>query len=138
MLTNQEAFTTVGNHLINQRFKSVNDDISNFCMYRGCDGRTCAIGCLISDKDYKPSFENKPAGFIIKSIPTLSQLNEQLLARLQSFHDNGIFIRGMMNVIADSIDYSPKTGYDPNDLYEGLTHIAKEFDLSMEGINKPQ
>jgi hypothetical protein len=51
----QEIFTTVKNHLLSQNARSVND--YDECVYRGVDGKMCAIGCLMPDHLYDPECE---------------------------------------------------------------------------------
>lgn len=57
--TKQEAFDTMVAHLRRQGKPSVLTGGSSriYCAYRGADGSKCAVGCLIPDDDYKPSFE---------------------------------------------------------------------------------
>ena len=64
--TAQEVFDQVAKHLLTQMKKSVAkraaesaSDSKDYCMYRGFDGTKCAAGCLISDDEYKPEFEQK-------------------------------------------------------------------------------
>lgn len=55
MMTRQEIFNTVRDHLLKQQARCINED--NNCQYRGPNGMRCAIGCLIPDEHYKPELE---------------------------------------------------------------------------------
>lgn len=48
--TAQEVFDQVASHLLTQKNKSQDQELS--CRYRGNDGTSCAAGCLISDSEY--------------------------------------------------------------------------------------
>jgi hypothetical protein len=54
MLTNQEVFDRVAEHLLTQKQKA-KDGL--MCKYRTEDGRKCAIGCLIPDDLYEERWE---------------------------------------------------------------------------------
>lgn len=85
MLSSQETFTKVRDHLLTQKKKSgsFRDDGSFRCLYRGPDGLKCAIGILLKDDDV---VENISAD----NIPSC-KLNTEMPARqlqeLQSIHD---------------------------------------------------
>lgn len=64
----QAIFDRVATHLLTQMVKSTRDHIpedpldtdtytDNRCMYRGANGTSCAIGCLIPDDKYEARFE---------------------------------------------------------------------------------
>jgi hypothetical protein len=87
----QEMFDRVVTHLLTQNARS-----SHFlktgeqCLYRGPEGRMCAIGCLIPDEIYNPEMEvgfedllERPA--IKELFPT--RKHECLGLRLQMIHD---------------------------------------------------
>lgn len=59
MATTQELFDRIVDHFIKQGRRAVDDNED--CMYRAPNGNMCAIGCLISDKVYNTSLENKGA-----------------------------------------------------------------------------
>ena len=60
MMTKQEIFDTVVTHLRAQGIRSMRGCT---CVYRGPEGRKCAIGALIPDEDFKPEWE----GYIVGS-----------------------------------------------------------------------
>lgn len=85
-MTNQEAFDKVYQHLLKQGEESLSED-GGMCMYRGVDGKSCAIGCLIPDPEYNPSFEGAPVTTIQRGVAALAGLSTGLLFDLQHVHD---------------------------------------------------
>ena len=92
-MNKQETYDKVCSHLLTQRAKSLHnkhEDIQS-CAYRGDEGRTCAIGCLIADAYYNPSME----GVGVENMSVQKALRfsgvdlsfTNLLAKLQSVHD---------------------------------------------------
>lgn len=108
-MTDQEIFTKVKNHLLTQNAKSARE-IDGACMYRGPNGRMCAVGCLIPDELYSYSIELNPVGYLPKEILNHLGGNEWLLQRLQSIHDL-IEVEQWRNA---------------------LSELATEFNLSMD------
>lgn len=87
----QEIYDTVAAHLLKQNGKALNNH--DRCAYRGADGKTCAVGCLISDDEYRPAFEgkrvNSVAAFMFgEGNARVSVANVQLLTSLQRIHDS--------------------------------------------------
>lgn len=77
-MTYQEIFNKVAIHLLNQRTRST--DETGDCRYRSGDGLSCAVGCLIKDEDYHPSFEGVGVGSVASH--TLGLLpTQELLAK---------------------------------------------------------
>lgn len=56
-MNKREIFDKVKAHLLAQDAKAL-DPVSGECMYRTSDGKTCAVGCLITDEAYNDCFEN--------------------------------------------------------------------------------
>ena len=130
MNTIQEVFDHVAGHLLKQGKQSLTEEnnysYSSGCSYRGVNGTSCAVGCLIPDDEYKVVIEGVSVIELLdeKSVPTLNSLNDNIeglqsmLLDLQVFHDNahnwdteGFSQRGifMLNQIAS--DYGCKTGH---------------------------
>jgi hypothetical protein len=83
--TLQEVFDQVATHLLTQGKQALDGDR---CLYRAPDGTKCAIGCLISDEEYKPEIE----GHSIRDLADLFLLHANLqvfdlLKALQRIHD---------------------------------------------------
>jgi hypothetical protein len=59
MLSNQEIFNKVHDHLLKQnaRASKIGLDGETQCMYRTPSGLTCAVGCLIYPNAYTPLIE---------------------------------------------------------------------------------
>lgn len=82
-MTAQEIFDTVAKHLLTQNQKCVKDMV---CQYRH-NGLKCAVGCLISDEDYRPEIE----GFNIETILQLEDKESnayQILCKIGLIHTN--------------------------------------------------
>lgn len=93
-MTPQEVFDTVTKHLLKQNSVSLSEDGSG-CAYRGLDGLKCAVGCLITDEEYRSDMENQAVATVLNfasrnGITSLSnRLDEHIiiLNRLQIIHD---------------------------------------------------
>lgn len=89
-MNRQEIFDTVLTNLRKQKFRST--DEQNFCMYRGCEGRKCAVGHLISDENYLPAMENNNFLALTErfgaNLPMFMIQERDFLQELQRAHDN--------------------------------------------------
>ena len=94
----QAVLDKVSRHLLTQNEKSLDDkgwDQTPMCLYRNRKGRKCAIGGLILDEHYKPSFEGHGVGFpeVMRAVELslgctiTEQRDEEFLRDLQSIHD---------------------------------------------------
>lgn len=94
----QEIFDHVATHLLTQKKKSVLADNPGFCCYRGSDGSSCAVGCLIPDSIYTSDiemtgvvrlFEHEmiPDWFHSFGITDREDPKLQFLQQLQNLHD---------------------------------------------------
>lgn len=52
----QQVFDKVATHLLTQKQPAMRKD-NTTCAYRAPDGKTCAVGCLMTDEEYNPRFE---------------------------------------------------------------------------------
>jgi hypothetical protein len=107
-VSKQEIFDIVSTHLLKQNKKSgkANEGLDAYfvCLYRGPANTTCAVGCLISDKEYQPNMEYKAVhavevrdvlfpSMIGKSSAQVERFSDQydklkLLNKLQGIHDD--------------------------------------------------
>jgi len=96
-MTTQTAFNKIVKHLKKQGWKKsahpedyVGDEPN--CLYRGPDGMSCAIGCLIKDKDYDRSMEGQEVDNLIDnfSLTYLEEIDLSFLSDMQYFHDGGM------------------------------------------------
>ena len=108
--TEQSIFNRVVKHLRKQKVKSWSKN-HGCCVYRDEHGNKCAVGCLITDKEYTVDMEEK-------SVYPLNDANLlpkrlinfiSLLCRLQNVHDN----------------------YSSKDWESGFAGIAHDFDLTV-------
>lgn len=86
----QEIYSKVRQHLLTQNAKSVHG-MMNKCAYRGTDGRSCAVGCLIPDELYRTSLEGgtvdrADVARLLKGLG-ITHENLDLVADLQWCHD---------------------------------------------------
>lgn len=94
-MNNQEIFDHVVHHLFKQGGPAIGVEGSYpGCAYRGANGTSCAVGCLIKDEFYHPSFEGAGADDITvvqavqKSLGRILDYKDvNLLCDLQSAHD---------------------------------------------------
>ena len=134
MLTDQEIYNKVRTHLLTQMKKSTVQLHNPFrtpctydvCVYRGEDGRKCAIGVLIPDELYTKDIEGsdilayrtlvlteplRKAGILPDNLDGKARCTRvSLLKELQVIHDN----------------------YEPYEWEAELTKLAKEFRLKVE------
>lgn len=115
--TNQTAFTAAAKGMLSQMEKSVSEEGSDACMYRGCGGLKCGVGFLLpdelavrADKEFDNGVE-----VVVKTIPEVadlfSEVDINLLVSIQGVHD----------------------GYDSHIYWEEcLKKLAEDFDLEWE------
>ena len=85
-INGQSIFNKVLAHLRKQGVASQNTD-GGTCLYRGPNGRSCAIGCLIPDDEYKEIFEYQEATAILPLLSYDYTNYVHLLTALQCAHD---------------------------------------------------
>lgn len=90
----RELFETVASHLLTQNAKSVTDPDRGRCMYRGYDGRKCAVGILIKDEYYQDWLEENLVGSTIVDAAIQRSIGRDflpgersMLSTLQEVHD---------------------------------------------------
>jgi hypothetical protein len=124
--TMQDLFDHIAKHLLTQNSKSMTP---NGCAYRGYENASCAVGCLIEDKNYRKSIEgggvvnNDVRSAIEASIGrelTGTQEAEPgtemaLLVRLQKLHDSAAVCEWRERLGWAAEDYKLKY---PNELLE--------------------
>ncbi len=94
-LTKQQIFDKVAVHLLTQKKKSVRTkDMPSYdgpsrtsCAYRTPEGLMCAVGCLITDEEYKNNGEEISARVLARKIQRLST-EQEFLATIQYLHDD--------------------------------------------------
>ena len=80
-MTDQQVFDTVVRHLAKQGRPSIGDE--GACKYRSGE-LSCAVGCLLTDEEYDPRQEGRPA---VRMVPFRLAGNIELLGDLQDVHD---------------------------------------------------
>ena len=114
----REIFYKVEKHLLKQNERSLKtSDSGSGCMYRSNGGLSCAVGCLMTDDIYRPSFEGESVrdSSIMEALTPIVGVNEDkrvlklfLLRELQKVHDEGSVV----------------------DWAGGLAKIKHDFDIS--------
>ena len=84
-MTNQDAFDKMVAHLRKQGQKAQENGT---CRYRTKSGLMCAVGCLLTDEDYRPGMEGMGVEPLLGVFDALPGLNEGLLAEMQDVHDS--------------------------------------------------
>lgn len=97
-MNKQQVFDTVVAHLRKQGKQAVNNDSK--CVLRAPDGSKCAVGCLIPDNQYDPSFESHPLEAVVVLVPRLRKMSVALLCDLQDAHD---FYGGIETVLVQQL-----------------------------------
>lgn len=81
--TKQEVFEQVKQHLLAQNKRAIND--RNTCQYKIGELK-CAAGCLISDDEYTPEFENN-SWRVLQYRNLVPETHSRLIQQLQKIHD---------------------------------------------------
>lgn len=119
MLTDQQIFDRVAVHLIEQGEPSLAYAGVSLCMYRGGEGRMCAVGRLIPDNAYDPDMERKSVLDLFNEFPRAMQVaglewrQRWLLQALQDVHDN----------------------HNPKDWDEQLGKVASHYQLKTAALD---
>jgi hypothetical protein len=94
----EKIFLRVRQHLLTQGEAAME---SFSCLYRTSDGRSCAVGCLISREAYDEEIEGNDVAVLRTCYPPVAKsigftgdeefddALEELLRRLQNLHDTG-------------------------------------------------
>ena len=94
-MNKQQVFERIVDHLLAQKEPALNPG-KYACMYRGENGKKCAVGVLIPDEEYLSGFEGKDVRELLNHYPrlhTVFDLSEEydgelrLLVMLQDIHD---------------------------------------------------
>ncbi len=100
MKSTQEAFTKIVLHLRRQGERSLDNGA---CVYRGENGRSCAIGCIIADEHYTEALEGtvlknpdrhgtwQRSGALFRALKAsgwdVSNKTLEMLCAMQAIHD---------------------------------------------------
>lgn len=93
LLTRQELFDKVCNHLLKQGKRSITDPITDYHRHYGMAGMKSAIGCLIPPEHYNKAFEYIRLPYLLHlrclhpDLKALFEINLDLLLELQLAHD---------------------------------------------------
>jgi len=87
LMTAQEVLNTMAAHLLKQGKKSIDAD-SAVCRYRSKDGLKCAVGALLTNKEYRPEMEGHNVGYIEYILPQRLVAHLELIRSGQRVHDD--------------------------------------------------
>lgn len=98
-LTSQKLVNIIVPHLLKQNARSVMKSNSKVCLYRGLNGRMCAVGAVIKDEHYNEDLEGISISIIfdrsgeklclaLKRSGIDVDSDYYLLSQLQWIHDN--------------------------------------------------
>lgn len=125
----QQAFNTIVAHLREQGVQAM-DDMGNRCMYRGKEGRMCALGVLIPDSLYDEGME----GMGIVCLDD-SDIGKGLYDYLHEKYDGGQDLIDMLTAMQEvHDDFSRAEGSEAPPMKrweEGFKAVAERFDLTI-------
>lgn len=110
----QQAFNKAYLGLKAQGFERSHENEA--CLYRGPDGKKCAIGHVIPDEHYRPEMEDGSVFYIAQRCPEALPVGlrgmpaQRALHRLQRCHDQAL---------------------DPEDMQRRLVHYAEDWGLTV-------
>ena len=110
----QQMFETSVTHMIKQGVQAViKHEGEPTCEYHTPEGLSCAVGCLITKKEYRPAMEgDRIAGVVAKfdHLPKIFYNERYFLAALQDVHDDymdhGFGVDAMHAVERVAADYN--------------------------------
>lgn len=130
-MTPQEIFNISATHLLTQNARSrgsypardsktheiISGALIEGCMYRGENGRKCAIGPLIPDDKYDERMEGRGANHeLVQEATGISLEHRRLLDSLQNVHD----------------------GFPVEDWRVALVNVAHKFHLNYDVVTNHQ
>jgi len=118
-MNNQEAFDKMVTHLFTQKVAAKTTDEDDLgkhtkCFYRMEGGLKCAVGALITDEEYRETFEDNTASSITQLVPSLVEVDGNMLNAAQSIHDYA----------------------DPVDWYERFNSMADKYKLNTTKLQE--
>ena len=117
-MNKQETFDKIWSHFITHN-NGPSIEEHGMCLYRSPNGNRCAVGLLLPDSEYDPSYEGRSI-HLIPYFKNLSEEDSEFLVDLQRCHDRAAtsyrsdfsdFMRKFLTEVAE--DYRLET---PNDV----------------------
>jgi hypothetical protein len=119
----QAMFDTAAVHLLCQNARSMDSD---GCKYRDPNGLKCAVGCLIPDNAYDPSFDEAPDTRV-----SLLWNNPQFRAALEA---GGVPDTHDALILLCDLQLAHDTA-DPSLWQQKLRTLAKAYELSTQALD---
>ena len=128
----QQAFDTMVRGLFQQGKVSMDD---NRCLYRGPDGAKCAIGFLIPDQDYRPSFEGPSVwGQFTGSMTVLPEISQYMIDKQHCTKDDMRFLAACQRQLHDDLRCRIVTYVD--NMLVAASDIARQYQLNNNVVNQ--
>jgi len=116
-MTKQEIFNEVWNwFIVDKQPKSVSE--KGACMYRGDNGKRCAMGIFVEDGEYDPTFEGGSVDIL---------LGHNISRRLREFVGSNLSILEVLQIAHDSASDNPDEFHAS--VCNKLTRIARNNKL---------
>ena len=96
--TSQEVFTQVKDHLIKQGERSLLPTCDDNCAYRGANGKQCAAGCLMTDKEASTITEGKNWDSLVQ-MGKVRHFHHALISDLQRIHDQCFVVENWPEIL---------------------------------------
>lgn len=119
--TAQAIYDRIVTHLGKQKRRALDED-GLACVYRGPNGIMCAVGCELTDEEYKPSMEGHSVDGI--DLPKRLAPHKGMLADLQNAHDDG----------ATNEDGTFKKGHGLTTVARRLIAVAETHKLNTQAL----
>lgn len=116
--TKQEAFDIAVEGIRGQEYQPSERNYT--CLYRGPEGRKCALGFLITDEEYSPALDKAGSlsGLLSENLCTVNDTDlRRLLTKLQYVHDD-------LGGVDDRSTEWYKERFE-----KGFQNLAQDFDL---------
>lgn len=146
MMTAQQIFNKVAKHLATQQVQS-RGRAGGKCMYRGRNGTSCAVGCLIPEQSYRPEFDRvrqldelalkQPELFLGGTSPTSTSVYD--MSRYSPFVEalaaGGVDVKEHIDLLTDLQKAHDSMPYEyASDTVVMLKQIAEKYELSAEAV----
>ena len=111
----REIFNKVEKHLLKQNERSYDKGLARGCRYRNDQGLTCAVGCLMTDDMYEPTFEGESVRdkYVTEALTPIIGVNKvkkedklELLSRLQKIHDASSVVDWAIELCELKLDFN--------------------------------
>lgn len=131
----QQIFDRVATHLLRQGVQSraPSREAGYVCMYRGDNGTSCAVGCLIKDEGYNPQMEGVVVVDLTYLHPVYPRDKVDLLANALRASGVNTEDSSSLTLLKNLQGIHDRTL--PNEWVHELRRLAKELQLSDQVLD---